>query len=123
MTARSTEEWHGATPDSAIPPRVRLRLFQRAAGRCQSCTRKINPGDSWQADHIVALVNGGANAEGNLQVLCDWCHGGKTRADVAEKSRTARIRAKHLGIKKRSAFACSKDSPFRKKINGQVVPR
>lgn len=123
MTARSTEEWRGATPDSTIPPRVRLRLFERSSGRCQSCTRKIAPGDSWQADHVVALVNGGANAESNLQVLCGWCHKAKTAGDVAEKASTARIRAKHLGIKKRSTFACSRDSKWKKKLDGTVVPR
>lgn len=124
MTARSTEEWRGATPDSAIPPRVRLRAFERADGQCQLCTRKIVAGERWIADHIVALINGGENRENNLQVICDWCDRKvKTPADVAEKARTARIRAKHLGIKKRSTFACSKDSPFRKKINGTVVPR
>jgi len=120
MTARSTEEWRGATPDSAIPPRVRLRLFESAAGRCQACTRKISPGDSWQADHIVALVNGGANAEGNLQVLCGWCHKAKSADDVAEKSRTARIRAKHAGIKPKTSrpMPGSKASGWRIKMNG-----
>lgn len=122
-TARSTEEWIGATPDSAIPPRVRLRVFERAAGRCQSCTRKISPGDSWQADHVQALINGGQNRESNLQCLCGWCHKGKTAGDVAEKSRTARVKAKHAGVKPKSRFACSKDSKFRKKINGEVVLR
>lgn len=123
MSGRSTEEWRGATPDSAIPPRVRLRVFERAAGRCQCCTRKIGPGDSWQADHVVALINGGANRESNLQCLCGWCHKGKTVGDVAEKSRTARVKAKHAGIKPKSRFACSRDSKFRKKLNGEVVLR
>ena len=66
MSGRSVEEWIGATPDTAIPPRVRLRVFQRAEGRCEECTRKLMPGDQWQADHVVALVNGGANRESNL---------------------------------------------------------
>jgi 5-methylcytosine-specific restriction protein A len=49
-------------------------------------------------DHITALCNGGRNAESNLQVLCSLCHGQKTGADVAEKSRVARKRAKFLGV-------------------------
>ena len=124
MTARSTEEWRGASPNSAIPPRVRLRAFERADGHCQLCTRKIVAGERWIADHIVALINGGENRETNLQVICDWCDRKvKTPADVAEKARTARIRAKHLGIKKRSTFACSRDSKWKKRIDGTVVPR
>ncbi len=54
---------------------------------------------------------------------CGWCHKGKTAGDVAEKSRTARVKAKHAGIKRKSAWACSKDSKYRKKINGEVVLR
>lgn len=122
--SRSTDEWQGATPDTAIPPRVRLRVFDRADGLCQICTRKISAGDRWVADHIVAIINGGANTEGNLQLCCDWCDRKvKTPADVAEKSRIARIRTKALGIKKRSTFACSRDSKFRKKLDGSVVLR
>lgn len=122
-TSRSTSEWIGSTPDSAIPPRVRVRVFERANGHCQSCTRKIAAGDAWQADHVVALINGGANRESNLQCLCGWCHKGKTAGDVAEKSRTARIKAKHLGVKRKSTFACSRDSKHRRKINGRVELR
>lgn len=29
MIGRSVEEWIGATPDTAIPPRVRLRVFEK----------------------------------------------------------------------------------------------
>lgn len=85
------------TPRS--PPRVRLRLFEAAGGKCAACTRKIRPGDSWQADHVAALANGGENRERNLQILCGWCHADKTRADVAEKSRTYRKKLKAAGAK------------------------
>lgn len=121
--ARSTDEWIGATDDTAIPPRVRRRVFDRACGRCEVCTRVLNPGDAWQADHIVALVNGGANRESNLRCICDWCHKAKTRADVAEKARTRRIQARHLGIKKPSRFPTAKTGKFKQKIDGKVVPR
>ena len=121
--ARTVEEWRGATEDSAIPPRVRLRLFERAGGRCQICTRKLMPGDRWDADHVIALVNGGEHAERNLQVACVACHKGKTAADVAEKSRARHIQAKHAGIKRPSSFACARTSRYRKKIDGTVVDR
>jgi len=122
-TARSTEEWIGATPNSAIPKRVRLRVFERDGGRCHISGRKIMPGDAWDLDHVVALVNGGEHRESNLAPALRDKHREKTVADVAEKARTARIRAKHLGIKRKSTFACSRDSRWKKKIDGTVVRR
>ena len=123
--ARSTAEWIGANPDAAIPPRVRLRVFERAHGRCQGCTRRIVPGDDWQADHILALINGGQNRESNLQLLCDWCHSAKTKADVAMKAETARVRAKHIGAKapSRTPMPFGKSSPFKRKLDGSIVRR
>lgn len=96
---RSTDLWIGKTDDSAIPPRVRLRVYERARGHCQNCTREIRPGDGFQADHVIAIINGGRNSEDNLQCLCEWCHKEKTAVDVAEKSKVYQIRAKHLGLK------------------------
>jgi 5-methylcytosine-specific restriction protein A len=123
MTGRSVAEWVGSTPDAPIPPRVRLRTFERAGGRCAACERKIGPADTWQCDHVVALVNGGANAEANLQVLCGWCHRAKTADDVAEKSRSARIRARHLGVRSGPVMPGSRRSKFKKKLSGEVVLR
>ena len=96
---RSVPEWVATHDDQAIPPRVRARVFERCGGRCAVCSRKIGPADAWQADHIVALANGGEHREGNLQVICGWCHKAKTREDVAIKAKGAKVRARHLGIK------------------------
>lgn len=99
--ARTTQEWIGKTDDSPIPPRVRLRIWFKFGGVCQGrCCRKLDAGDKWHADHKVALINGGENRESNLQLLCDWCHGKKTKRDVAEKSVTARKQKSNLGIRK-----------------------
>lgn len=120
---RAVPEWIGATPDQAIPPRVRLRIFQRHDGNCASCTRPLFPGH-WQCDHIIALANGGEHRETNLRPLCTSpCHQTKTKADLAEKSTVYRKRTKHIGIKKPSKFACSRNSRWKKKISGEVVPR
>ena len=100
MTARSVPEWIGKTPDTPIPPRVKVRIYDRARGRCEVCAVWIGAGNEWDADHRVALVNGGENRESNLQCLCSWCHSTKTRRDVAEKSRVVQRRKTHLGIRK-----------------------
>jgi len=97
---RSTEEWVGKNDDQAIPARVKIRVFDRAGGNCACCTLQIVGKLRPAYDHIQALVNGGSHREFNLQLLCMPCHAVKTKADVAEKSLTARKRKNHLGIKK-----------------------
>jgi 5-methylcytosine-specific restriction protein A len=97
---RTVEEWIATHDDQAIPARVKIRVFDRSGGVCPQCTLPIVGKLRPAYDHIQALINGGQHREANLQLLCVPCHAVKTKADVAEKSVTARIRAKHLGIKK-----------------------
>jgi 5-methylcytosine-specific restriction endonuclease McrA len=121
---REVPEWIGATPDSPIPPRVKARVFERAGGVCHITGRKIRPGEAWDCDHVLALVNGGENREANLAPALRDAHRAKTADDVAQKSKDARVRAKHLGLwKPRSTLAGSKRSRFKKKVSGEVVPR
>lgn len=96
---RTVPEWIGKDDDTPPPPRVRLRVFDRFDRRCAECRRPIRPGDRWTCDHGKALINGGANRESNLRLLCEWCDPVKTAADVAEKSRVYRKRLRHAGIK------------------------
>lgn len=114
---RSTEEWIGATPDAPVPPRVCDRQFLRDDGKCQcGCGLKIRPGDKWETDHKVALINGGENRESNLTTLLAGHHKKKTAGDVAEKSKIARIRMKHNGVKRKK-----KKMAYRK-FDGTPVP-
>lgn len=98
--SRSTEEWVGKDDDTVPPPRVRLRVFDSAGGRCHLCSRKIAAGEYWQCDHVIALVNGGNNSERNLGPACRNCCYRKTAEDVTEKSKVAAIRKKYLGLTK-----------------------
>lgn len=102
--ARSVDEWVGKSDDEDVPTRVRLRVWDRKGGRCHRCGRKIGVGDSWTCEHLVALINGGANRESNLDITCDWCLPEKNAEDVAEKSRVYRIRAKHVGAVEKSKW-------------------
>lgn len=121
---RSVPIWIGATHDAAIPPRVRLRVFEKAGGCCAAYSRKIAPGDKWQCDHKHALINGGRHAEDNLQVLCEWCHKHKTRSDVAIKTFYYRKRLGQAGIKRKSRpMPGSRDSAWKVTFNRGVVRR
>ena len=98
---RAVKEWVGRTDDSPIPPRVRLRVWERGIGHCGECRRKIMAGEAWEVDHLVPLILGGAHAESNLRIVCLWCHRLKTRMEQARKGKTAHVAKKHRGIRKR----------------------
>lgn len=93
---RTLPEWIGSTPDAKVPPRVRVRIFDREDGKCWISGRKIRPGDLWDLDHKVALINGGEHRESNLFPALRDKHREKTREDVAEKAKTAAVRQKHI---------------------------
>jgi 5-methylcytosine-specific restriction endonuclease McrA len=95
--SRSVPLWVGATDDAPVPPRVRLRIFEREGGKCWITGRKIRPGEAWELDHRIALVNGGRHAEDNLFPALKDAHREKTKGDQALKSKLARIAAKHAG--------------------------
>lgn len=96
--SRAVPEWIGANDNAKVPPRVRLRVFEAHGGKCWISGRKIMPGDAWDLDHKVALINGGQHRESNLAPALRAVHRAKTAMDVALKSKTDRIRKKHLGI-------------------------
>lgn len=114
---RPVDEWIGKTDSTAAPARVKARIVLAQEGICGcGCGVKLGAaGEAIEFDHTIALINGGENRETNLKALRRPCHKVKTKADVAVKSKDARVRAKHLGIatKKRKM-------PYRK-FNGDAV--
>lgn len=98
--ARAVSEWVGRDPDTPIPLRVKLRICARQNGLCASCNRAFDATLRPEFDHNPALINGGANRESLINAICRPCHRLRTNTDVAEKSRTNRIKAKHLGLVK-----------------------
>jgi hypothetical protein len=101
--SRAVPEWIGKTPDTTIPPRVRMRVFTSKVGKCHRCSRKIGAGEPWTCEHLIAIINGGSNRESNLDVTCCFCLPVKNAEDVAEKSRVYRKAAKNIGIDLRSS--------------------
>lgn len=49
---------------------------------CAACQRLTDYPNGFQLDHIKALINGGADEDHNLQVLCHGCHREKTAKDL-----------------------------------------
>lgn len=114
---REVPEWIAKHDDQAIPPRVRLRVFERYGGVCQLTGRKINAGDRWDVDHRTALIFGGQHREANLQPVLATAHKVKSAAEMSVKAKADRQRLAHLGLKK------PKGRGFRghRKFNGEIV--
>lgn len=103
--------------------KVKAAAALRAKGHCESCTRKLMTGD-YHYDHIIADALGGAATLENCSVVCRSCHSEKTtKADVPAIAKAKRRERKRFGIRKRSTFACSRDSQWKKKIDGTVERR
>ncbi|MGQ3213817.1 MAG: HNH endonuclease [Shinella sp.] len=103
--ARTVDEWIGKTDDTKVPERVRLRVFDREKGICHLSGRPIDPvRDQWDLDHKLALILGGEHRETNLFPALREHHRRKTAAEMKVKSKIAKVRKKHLGIKKKSSW-------------------
>lgn len=114
--AREVMEWVGKSPDDPVPPRVRVRIFDRFDGRCQcGCGRKIMAGEKWEAEDKLAIINGGQRRESNLRPFLVEHHKAKTASDMKIKSKNARVRKVHLGIKKPRTMTRWR------KFNGEIV--
>lgn len=124
MTGRRVPEWIGSSPDARVPDRVRLRLFEKHGGRCALTGRKIAAGEAWDLDHETPLSLGGEHRESNLRPVLREVHREKTKADVAAKSKAARVAAKHVGAKTtKRPMPGSRKSRWKRRINGTVVER
>lgn len=122
--ARQVSEWVASHDDQTIPLRVKLRVWMRANGKCEACTRQLF-GVVPQFDHTIALINGGEHREFNLRLICDTCHKGKSKDDIAEKSVIYYKRLKNAGIKKKHSrpLPGTKASGLKKKFDGSVERR
>lgn len=101
----------------------RLRMHDEHGSKCVICLETIPAGEPFIDEHVIPLALGGSNDTSNRGPAHVGCAKIKTQRDQRMIAKAKRQRMKHLGIKKRSTFACSKNSPWRKKINGQVERR
>lgn len=117
---RLVPEWIGATDDTPVPDRVRLRVLKKHNECCASCGRHITTGTRWICDHTVALINSGPNRETNLRPLCSWCTPAKDASDVAEKSATYGSQKRNFGLRKAKGkpIMGSRASGWRHKMDG-----
>ncbi|MBL9133418.1 MAG: HNH endonuclease [Verrucomicrobiaceae bacterium] len=63
---------------SRIPAELRLRVRERATGRCEYCLLHERHSDfSFHVDHVIAEKHGGPTEEHNLCLACPECNRAK----------------------------------------------
>lgn len=103
---------------------MRVHVFLAAGGVCHICGDKIDaPKQRWDVEHVKPLSMQGADDEANMRPAHVECHAVKTAAEAAPRAKADRNAAKRLGLRKPSTFPCSRNSRWKKKLNGEVVAR
>lgn len=91
-------------------------------GICCVCLQPIAPGEPFIDEHIIPLALGGTNKPDNRGIAHIQCAKIKTKRDQKVIAKSIRVRAKHLGARKRTSrpIPGSKASGIRKRMNGCV---
>lgn len=115
---RSIPEWIGKTPDTPIPPRVKLRIWDRDKGLCQICGNRPFPIAEY--DHKDRIKDGGEHRESNIRLVCQPCHKRKSASERKVGKKVDRTRKKHMGISKPKGrpLPGTKASGWKQKIDG-----
>ena len=113
---------------------TKREALKRSGGKCeasgpryglpegQRCNGELSKGVIF--DHDDPDANSKDNSLDNCRCICLSCNRFKTfKTDIPMIAKTVRQSDKDSGIRKRSTFACSRDSRWKKKMNGSVVPR
>ena len=122
---RKLPPWTGKTHDTPVPDRVKARIRAKQEGKCAITGLELVPGFI-EYDHKIALKDGGANAEGNLQAVNSKPHREKTALEATLRAKVAGIAAKHFDGKPKAKRPIQ-SKPFPSKppraIRPQLPPR
>lgn len=99
----------GTTPRKAMSPTRRLRIWEAHKGHCCICGGKIDAvREKWIVEHWRALGLAGEDKDENCAPAHETCAAVKTKDDVARISKAKAVKAKHIGIKKKSKLSSPK---------------
>ena len=87
VTNRMQYVRRASAPGNGAQKRLRAELNKLGGWRCRECKRHLASSDL-EIDHVVALADGGADVDGNVQVLCKPCHAIKTSRENSERQRS-----------------------------------
>lgn len=84
-------------PRKHFSQRERVRLFELNQGTCYLCDMKIQVGEVWEIEHVVAWELTRDDSDENLRLAHVKCHKVKTADDVSAIRKADRVKAKNLG--------------------------
>lgn len=107
-----------------LTPKQKLEMFVAAKGICCICQTKIdNVKDAWD-EHVNPLWLNGDNSAPNRAPAHVKCARKKTASEAALRSKIRNTAEKHFGAKASpNPMPCGRKSKWKKKMNGEVVPR
>jgi 5-methylcytosine-specific restriction endonuclease McrA len=115
----------GTTARQKLTPHQRLKVWEKAAGVCVLCDRKIDGArERWVVEHIRALELGGADELSNMAPAHEACALAKTQEDHRRAGRAKRQKIQHLGAEApKRPLPFGKASRWKRTLSGKIVPR
>ena len=113
------------TARQKLTPNRRLKIWERAAGVCVLCNRKIDGvHERWIVEHIRALELGGADELSNMAPAHEACALAKTREDHRRAAQAKRQKIRHIGAEaSKRPLPFGKASRWKRTLSGKIVPR
>ena len=108
--APSTGEPVAIAPRRKLTPKQRLQVLLSGAGRCYRCRAKII--DVFEVEHPIPHALGGSDKIEDLRPICEPCHSGKTKADVAQIAKAKRQEKLRLDHPREVSTAWRGSRPF-----------
>jgi 5-methylcytosine-specific restriction protein A len=111
-----------STPRKRLTRKQRMEMHDRHGSKCVVCLAPIPAGEPFIDEHVIPLAIGGSNDPANRGPAHIGCAKIKTARDQKIIAKVNRVRAKHLGIKKRVSRALpgTRASGIRKRMSGAV---
>jgi 5-methylcytosine-specific restriction endonuclease McrA len=108
-----------------LTPHRRLRIWERAAGVCVLCERKIDGArERWIVEHIRALELGGTDDLANMAPAHEACALAKTGDDHRRAAQAKRQKIRHIGAEApKRPLPFGRASRWKRTLSGKIVPR
>ncbi len=115
----------GTTMRRRVTPHRRLQVWEKTGGVCVLCQRKISSvRERWIAEHIRALELGGLDDLTNMGPAHEACASIKTQKDHRRAAKAKRQKIQHIGAHAaKCPLPCGRNSPWKRKLSGQIVSR